>query len=80
MCITGSYSRLYAIDVNTGEELWQYDARLPKGILPCCDVINRGAALESAQGTGSELIQPEHQRQRRAFGCAVFRSGRALHQ
>ncbi|HEY9021969.1 MAG TPA: PQQ-dependent methanol/ethanol family dehydrogenase [Paracoccaceae bacterium] len=45
MYITGSYSRLYAIDVKTGEELWQYDARLPEGILPCCDVVNRGAAL-----------------------------------
>lgn len=45
MYITGSYSRLYAIDANTGEEIWQYDARLPEGILPCCDVINRGAAL-----------------------------------
>ena len=45
MYITGSYSRLYAIDVTTGEELWQYDARLPEGILPCCDVVNRGAAL-----------------------------------
>lgn len=45
MYITGSYSRLYAIDVKTGKELWQYDARLPEGILPCCDVVNRGAAL-----------------------------------
>ena len=45
MYITGSYSRLYAIDVKTGEEVWQYDARLPEGILPCCDVINRGAAI-----------------------------------
>ncbi|MCV2888742.1 PQQ-dependent methanol/ethanol family dehydrogenase [Ruegeria aquimaris] len=45
MYITGSYSRMYAIDVNTGEELWQYDARLPEGILPCCDVINRGGAI-----------------------------------
>jgi len=45
MYITGSYSRLYAIDVRTGQELWQYDARLPEGILPCCDVINRGAAI-----------------------------------
>ncbi|AHD11624.1 PQQ-dependent methanol/ethanol family dehydrogenase [Phaeobacter gallaeciensis] len=45
MYITGSYSRLYAIDVKTGEELWQYDARLPEGILPCCDVVNRGAAI-----------------------------------
>ncbi|THD71750.1 PQQ-dependent dehydrogenase, methanol/ethanol family [Thalassobius vesicularis] len=45
MYVTGSYSRLYAIDVNSGKELWQYDARLPEGILPCCDVINRGAAI-----------------------------------
>ncbi len=45
MYITGSYSRMYAIDVKTGKELWQYDARLPEGILPCCDVINRGAAI-----------------------------------
>ena len=45
MYITGSYSRLYAIDARTGEELWQYDARLPEGILPCCDVVNRGAAI-----------------------------------
>ncbi|WP_171241338.1 PQQ-dependent methanol/ethanol family dehydrogenase [Ruegeria sp. HKCCA5491] len=45
MYITGSYSRLYAIDLQTGKEVWQYDARLPEGILPCCDVVNRGAAI-----------------------------------
>lgn len=45
MFVTGSYSRLFAIDARTGEELWQYDHRLPDGILPCCDVVNRGAAL-----------------------------------
>lgn len=45
MYVTGSYSRIYAIDVATGDELWQYEARLPDGIMPCCDVINRGAAL-----------------------------------
>ena len=45
MFVTGSYSRLWAIDVRTGEELWQYEHRLPDGILPCCDVVNRGAAL-----------------------------------
>jgi alcohol dehydrogenase (cytochrome c) len=43
--VTGSYSRLFAIDARTGDELWQFDARLPEGILPCCDVINRGAAI-----------------------------------
>ena len=45
MYITGSYSRLYALDAKTGKEIWQYDARLPEGILPCCDVVNRGAAI-----------------------------------
>ncbi|WP_299392821.1 PQQ-dependent methanol/ethanol family dehydrogenase [Pelagibius sp.] len=45
MYVTGSYSRIYAVDVKTGEEIWQYDARLPEGILPCCDVVNRGAAI-----------------------------------
>jgi alcohol dehydrogenase (cytochrome c) len=45
MYVTASYSRLYAIDLKTGKEVWQYDARLPEGILPCCDVINRGAAI-----------------------------------
>ncbi|WBT40412.1 PQQ-dependent methanol/ethanol family dehydrogenase [Hyphomicrobium sp. DMF-1] len=43
--VTGSYSRMWAVDVKTGRELWQYDHRLPEGILPCCDVVNRGAAL-----------------------------------
>ena len=43
--VTASYSRMFAIDAKTGEEKWQYDARLPEGILPCCDVINRGAAI-----------------------------------
>ncbi len=45
MYVTGSYSRMWAIDTKTGRELWQYDHRLPEGILPCCDVINRGAAI-----------------------------------
>ena len=45
MYITGSYSRLWAIDAKTGHEIWEYDHRLPEGILPCCDVVNRGAAL-----------------------------------
>ncbi|KXU29669.1 dehydrogenase [Sphingobium sp. 22B] len=43
--VTGSYSRLFAFDARTGEEKWQYDARLPEAIMPCCDVVNRGAAI-----------------------------------
>lgn len=45
MYVTASYSRMYAINTLTGDEIWQYDARLPAAILPCCDVINRGPAL-----------------------------------
>lgn len=45
MYVTASYSRIYAVDLATGKEVWQYDARLPEGILPCCDVINRGGAI-----------------------------------
>ncbi|WP_439608098.1 PQQ-dependent methanol/ethanol family dehydrogenase [Hydrogenophaga sp.] len=45
MFVTASYSRIYAVDTKTGEKLWKYEHRLPEGIMPCCDVINRGAAL-----------------------------------
>jgi len=45
MFVTASYSRLFAIDVKTGKKLWKYEHRLPDGIMPCCDVVNRGAAL-----------------------------------
>ncbi len=45
MYVTGSYSRIYALDAKTGAKLWKYEHRLPEGIMPCCDVINRGAAI-----------------------------------
>jgi alcohol dehydrogenase (cytochrome c) len=45
MFVTGSYSRIFALDIKTGVKLWKYEHRLPEGIMPCCDVINRGAAL-----------------------------------
>jgi len=45
MFVTASYSRLFAVDVKTGQKLWKYEHRLPEGIMPCCDVVNRGAAL-----------------------------------
>lgn len=43
--VTASYSRAYAVDAKTGAEIWEYEHRLPDGILPCCDVVNRGGAL-----------------------------------
>lgn len=45
MFVTASYSRLFALDAASGRKLWKYEHRLPDGIMPCCDVINRGAAL-----------------------------------
>ena len=45
MYVTASYSRLFALDVKTGKKVWKYEHRLPDGIMPCCDVVNRGAAL-----------------------------------
>ncbi|MCT2398766.1 methanol/ethanol family PQQ-dependent dehydrogenase [Novosphingobium mangrovi (ex Huang et al. 2023)] len=43
--VTASYSRMFAFDARTGEKKWEYDARLPDAIMPCCDVVNRGAAI-----------------------------------
>lgn len=45
MFVTASYSRIFALDAATGRKLWKYEHRLPEGIMPCCDVVNRGAAL-----------------------------------
>jgi alcohol dehydrogenase (cytochrome c) len=45
MFVTASYSRIFALDSATGKKLWKYEHRLPEGIMPCCDVVNRGAAL-----------------------------------
>ena len=45
MFVTASYSRIFAVDLKTGAKLWKYEHRLPDGIMPCCDVVNRGAAL-----------------------------------
>ncbi|MBC7858335.1 MAG: PQQ-dependent methanol/ethanol family dehydrogenase [Burkholderiaceae bacterium] len=45
MFVTASYSRIFAVDLKTGAKLWKYEHRLPDGIMPCCDVVNRGAAV-----------------------------------
>ena len=43
--VTASYSRIFALDAKSGKKLWSYTARLPDDIRPCCDVVNRGAAI-----------------------------------
>ncbi len=45
--ITTSWSRVHALDAKTGRLLWSHDPKVPgsAGRKPCCDVVNRGAAL-----------------------------------
>ena len=47
MFTTGSWSRVYAVNAATGEEIWTYDPEVPRewGANACCDVVNRGAAV-----------------------------------
>ncbi len=47
MFVTGSWSKVWALDAKTGKELWAYDPEVPGqwGRYACCDVVNRGVAL-----------------------------------
>jgi PQQ-dependent dehydrogenase (methanol/ethanol family) len=46
MYVTGSWSKVFALDAKTGEQIWAYDPEVPKiwGKNACCDVVNRGVA------------------------------------
>ena len=47
MYITTAWSKVFAYDAKTGEELWSYDPEVPgeKAVDACCDVVNRGVAI-----------------------------------
>jgi quinohemoprotein ethanol dehydrogenase len=47
MYTTSAWSKVYALDAATGEELWTYDPKVPgeRGFSACCDVVNRGVAV-----------------------------------
>jgi PQQ-dependent dehydrogenase (methanol/ethanol family) len=47
MYLTGPWSTVYALDARTGDLLWRHDPQVPRlrGLLACCDVVNRGVAL-----------------------------------
>lgn len=47
MYVTSAWSVVYALDADTGEELWVYDPGADKavGVKACCDVVNRGVAV-----------------------------------
>ncbi len=45
--ISTAWSKVFAYDARTGEELWSYDPEVPgeKAVDACCDVVNRGVAI-----------------------------------
>ncbi len=47
MFTTGAWSRVYALNANNGELLWQFDPEVPPewAVHACCDVVNRGVAI-----------------------------------
>ena len=51
MYVTGPWSTVYALDARTGRELWVYDPKVPgaKAAHACCDVVNRGAAVQGGR-------------------------------
>jgi quinohemoprotein ethanol dehydrogenase len=47
MYVTSAWSKVYALDARTGKQIWFHDPQVPgtAGPKPCCDVVNRGAAV-----------------------------------
>ena len=47
MYFTGTWSKVFAVDIRKGEIAWTYDPEVPReyGEKVCCDVINRGVAI-----------------------------------
>lgn len=47
MYVTSAWSVVYALDAETGEELWVHEPKVNKavGAKACCDVVNRGVAV-----------------------------------
>lgn len=45
--VTGSWSRVYALNAVTGALIWEYDPKVPPAwaVNLCCDVVNRGVAV-----------------------------------
>lgn len=45
--VTGAWSKVFAYDALTGDEIWKYDPEVPPetAVNACCDVVNRGVAI-----------------------------------
>ena len=53
--VSTGWSHVYALDARSGEQLWHYDAQVPKAnlIKICCGPVNRGVALWHDEESGS---------------------------
>ncbi|QUT04729.1 PQQ-dependent dehydrogenase, methanol/ethanol family [Sphingobium phenoxybenzoativorans] len=51
MYVTMPWSKVVALDAETGREIWTYDPQVPGsfGVSACCDVVNRGAAYHDGR-------------------------------
>ncbi len=51
MYVSTAWSKVYALDAATGEQVWKYDPQVPGEAGPkgCCDVVNRGVAVEDGR-------------------------------
>ncbi|HSB10341.1 MAG TPA: PQQ-dependent dehydrogenase, methanol/ethanol family [Blastocatellia bacterium] len=47
MYFTSAWSKVFAVNAETGAPLWSYDPKVPPewGVNACCDVVNRGVAI-----------------------------------
>ena len=47
MYVTGAWSKVYALDAQTGALKWSFDPKVPGRVAvnACCDVVNRGVAV-----------------------------------
>ena len=45
--VSTAWSKVYAVNAKTGEQIWKWDShnRGESGALPCCDVVNRGVVV-----------------------------------
>ena len=51
MYVTSAWSVVHALDARTGRQLWVHDPQVPreKGADACCDVVNRGVAIDAGR-------------------------------
>jgi quinohemoprotein ethanol dehydrogenase len=49
--VSTAWSKVYALDARSGQQLWEYDPQVPPETLPkgCCDAVNRGVSVSGGK-------------------------------